>query len=119
MMDQQRQFMAAWMARMSTTPKLPLKVVNNDSVPPPALPENPQPMGEMQLFKRFRDCNPRTFKGRTNAKEVEDQMREVEKIFKVMRCIDKKKLHSDEFSLNGEAQVWWDSMGHVQRPRPN
>lgn len=44
---------------------------SNNNVPQPTPHENPQPVGDMWLFKRFRDCDPSTFNGNTDVIEAE------------------------------------------------
>lgn len=105
------------MARTSAAPNQQLEGVNNDAPPPPPLKNPPmypqQLVGEMRLLKCFKDCNPQTFKGCTDTKEDEDRIREMEKIFKVMRCTKEEKLLLGEFSLKNGAQIWWQSMGCI------
>lgn len=74
---------------------------------------NQQPAGDIWLYKKFKDFNGTIFKGCVDAKEAEDWLREIEKIFKIMRCSDEEKVLLVEFSLKAEAQVWLESMGRV------
>lgn len=83
--------------------------LEDDKIPPP--PVNPQPIGDQQLYRRFKDCNPPIFKGSTEANLSKDWLREVDKIFKVMDCTEVEKLKLAEFTLKNEAQIRWEAMG--------
>lgn len=105
MIAQQRKFMAMTMARTRVTPNQQPEIVQV-ALPPPPLDNNQQPIREMWLLKRFKDCIPSIFKSTTDAKEVKDWIREMEKCFKIMKCTSEKKLLLAEFSLKNKAQIW-------------
>lgn len=94
-----------------------LEVAHNASPPPPVNPPmdplvvSPRQIEDQWLLKSFRDCNSPIFKRSTNAKEAEDWLCEIERVFKVMECAEAEKLLLAEFSLKSEAQVWWEVMG--------
>lgn len=61
------------------------------------------------LYKRFREYNPNVFKRGAYPKTAEDWLRHINRIFKVMRCIDEETILLGSFSLR-EAQLWWEAM---------
>lgn len=55
------------------------------------------------MYKKFKDCNGTIFIGCVDAKEVEGWLREIEKLFKIMRCTNEEKVLLVEFSLKAKA----------------
>lgn len=64
----------------------------------------------MWLLKRFRDCNPRIFKGSTDAKEAEVGSGKWKNVLRLRSVLQKLLV---EFSLKNEAHIWSESMGRV------
>lgn len=61
------------------------------------------------LSKKYDEHKGKEFLGTADSNEAEEWIRATERIFMIMRCTDEEKLLLAGFSMNGEAQIWWES----------
>src|SRR5262249_25847810 len=61
------------------------------------------------VLDRFRRLGPPSFKGESNPDVAEGWVRAVEKIFRAIRCTEEEKVDLATFTLQDDADAWWDS----------
>ncbi|MQL67764.1 hypothetical protein Taro_000039 [Colocasia esculenta] len=57
---------------------------------------------------------PPSFKGESQPLLVESWMREIEKIFRAIRCAEEDKVSLATYMLQERADVWWASLLHTR-----
>ncbi|GLT87336.1 hypothetical protein SLE2022_054240 [Rubroshorea leprosula] len=62
---------------------------------------------QLTLVKQFQNMNPPSFKGVPNLDVAESWVKKLEKMFKLLKCIDGQKVELAVFTLKGEADDWW------------
>lgn len=72
-----------------------------------AFPANQAARADEAPIKCYNQCKPKDFKG--TGGEAENWIRAAERIFKAINCTDAQKVPLAEFSMHGQAQVWWES----------
>jgi len=77
-----------------------------------ALMRNQRPEGnpESQGLTEFRRNKPPQFSGGYDPEKAELWIKEMEKIFRVMNCVDNQKVNYAVFMLIGEVEYWWDGI---------
>jgi Retroviral aspartyl protease/RNase H-like domain found in reverse transcriptase/Reverse transcriptase (RNA-dependent DNA polymerase)/Integrase zinc binding domain/Retrotransposon gag protein/Zinc knuckle len=75
--------------------------------PPPA---NPPTTFGPSLPKQFKDMGPPEFRGVPDPSKAESWIKDIEKIFRLIKCPDNEKVTLASFMLKGEAGFWWESM---------
>ena len=77
---------------------------------PPASPTTPVPPENSsksdKLADRVAQCNPKVYDGNLDPVELEDWIREMEKIFAIVKVPKEKKVNIETFYLAGEADIW-------------
>ncbi|MQL97606.1 hypothetical protein Taro_030295 [Colocasia esculenta] len=66
--------------------------------------------GGPSIMERFKRMSPRSFKGESDPLLAESWMREIEKIFRAIRCVEDDKVTLDTYMLQERADVWWSSL---------
>ncbi|MQL69728.1 hypothetical protein Taro_002039 [Colocasia esculenta] len=61
-------------------------------------------------MERFKRMSPPSFKGESNPLLAESWMREIEKIFGAIRCVEDDKVTLASYMLQKRADVWWSWM---------
>ncbi|MQM02958.1 hypothetical protein Taro_035732 [Colocasia esculenta] len=69
-----------------------------------------QDHGGPSIMERFKRMLPPSFKGESDLLLAESWMREIEKIFRAIRCADEDKVTLATYMLQERADVWWDSL---------
>ena len=64
---------------------------------------------EYQGLDRFQRNNPPAFNGGYNLDGAQNWIREIEKIFRVMTCLEGKKVAFGTYTLVEEAEYWWEN----------
>ena len=64
---------------------------------------------EYQGLDRFQWNNPPAFNGGYNLDGAQNWIREIEKIFRVMTCLEGKKVAFGTYTLVEEAEYWWEN----------
>src|SRR3954467_13592735 len=64
---------------------------------------------EFCAFGDFQRCNPPIFEGMYGPDKAQAWMREMEKIFQVMSCIDVQKVQFGTHMLTKGAEDWWSN----------
>ena len=67
------------------------------------------PMVGINLLNKFLKLQPPTFRGTANPSELDEWMRELDKIFTTMKCPEEYKVGLATHLFTGEADCWWDS----------
>lgn len=67
------------------------------------------PMVGINLLNKFLKLQPSKFRGTANPSELDEWMRELDKIFKTMMCPEEYKVGLATHLFVGEADHWWDS----------
>ncbi|GKV41417.1 hypothetical protein SLEP1_g48955 [Rubroshorea leprosula] len=62
---------------------------------------------QLTLVKQFQNMNPTSFKGVPDLDVAESWVKKLEKMFKLLKCTDGKKVELAVFTLEGEADDWW------------
>lgn len=70
-------------------------------------PANQAARADEASIKRYNQCKSKEFKG--TGGEAENWIRAAERIFKAINCTNAQKVPLAEFSMHGQAQVWWES----------
>lgn len=60
------------------------------------------------MIEQFHKMNPPSFEGSVDPLAIEDWLRELERIFKFIRCEDVEKVTFSVFMLKKGASHWWD-----------
>ena len=68
------------------------------------------PMVGINLLNKFLKLQPPKFRGTVNPTELDEWMRELDKIFKTMMCPEEYKVGLATHLFTGEADHWWDSV---------
>ncbi|CAA2959115.1 Hypothetical predicted protein, partial [Olea europaea subsp. europaea] len=68
------------------------------------------------MIEQFRKMNPPSFEGSTDPLAVEDWLRELERIFKFIRCDDAERVTFSVFMLKKGASHWWDMTTRSSTP---
>ncbi|MQM04043.1 hypothetical protein Taro_036838 [Colocasia esculenta] len=76
----------------------------------PALVPQEQGHGGPSIMERFKRMAPPSFKGESQPLLAESWMREIEKIFPTIRCVDEDKVSLATYMLQERADVWWSSL---------
>lgn len=63
---------------------------------------------EFNGLPEFRKANPPKFHGGYGPEAAELWLKEIEKIFRTMRCTNNQKLTFATYVLEGEAEYWWE-----------
>ncbi|MQM19254.1 hypothetical protein Taro_052255, partial [Colocasia esculenta] len=66
--------------------------------------------GGPSIMERFKRMSPPSFKGESDPLLVESWMREIEKIFRAIRCAEDEKVTLATYMLQERADVWWSSI---------
>ena len=66
-------------------------------------------MVRINLLNKFLKLQPPKFRGTANPSELDEWMRELDKIFKTMMCPEEYKVGLATHLFTGEADYWWDS----------
>ncbi|MQL71406.1 hypothetical protein Taro_003734 [Colocasia esculenta] len=69
-----------------------------------------QDHGGPSIMERFKRMTPPSFKGESDPLLAESWMREIEKIFRAIRCPDEDKVTLATYMLQERADVWWSSL---------
>ncbi|MQM03270.1 hypothetical protein Taro_036052 [Colocasia esculenta] len=69
-----------------------------------------QDHGGPSIMERFKRMLPPSFKGESDSLLAESWMREIEKIFRAVRCADEDKVTLATYILQERADVWWASL---------
>ncbi|MQL92050.1 hypothetical protein Taro_024669 [Colocasia esculenta] len=69
-----------------------------------------QDHGGPSIMERFKRMSPPSFKGESDPLLVESWMREIEKIFRAIRCVEDDKVTLATYMLQERANVWWSSL---------
>ncbi|KAH1261894.1 hypothetical protein GmHk_02G004646 [Glycine max] len=64
---------------------------------------------EYQGLDRFQQNNPSAFNGGCNPDGAQNWTREIEKIFRVMACLEGQKVAFGTYTLVEEAEYWWEN----------
>ena len=73
--------------------------------------EEPREESErLPLLRQFQILSPKSFRGAMNPVVAEEWVRELEKMFKILKCTDQQKVELAVYMLEGEADDWWN--GH-------
>ena len=67
-------------------------------------------MAEDWGLERFRRNDPPILTGRYNPEGAQEWLKEIEKIFRVMRCPGNKKVTFGTHVLTKEAKYWWKNI---------
>ncbi|MQM09307.1 hypothetical protein Taro_042175, partial [Colocasia esculenta] len=72
----------------------------------------PQPHdhGGPSIMEKFKRMAPPSFKGESDLLLAESWMREIEKIFRAIRCAEDDKVTLATYMLQERADVWWSSL---------
>ncbi|MQM11361.1 hypothetical protein Taro_044267 [Colocasia esculenta] len=73
-----------------------------------------QDHGGPSIMERFKRMLPPSFKGESDPLLAESWMREIEKIFRAVRCADDDKVTLATYILQERADVWWASFLHTR-----
>jgi len=68
------------------------------------------PMVKINLCNKFLKLQPWKFRGTANPSELDEWMREFDKIFKTILCPGEYKVGLAVHLFTGEANHWWDSV---------
>ncbi|KAJ8621617.1 hypothetical protein MRB53_030146 [Persea americana] len=63
---------------------------------------------EPDLYKEFKGYDPPSFSGTTDPIVAEAWLREIEKVFKVMKCVEADKVRLATYKIKGSAEHWWE-----------
>ncbi|MQL72827.1 hypothetical protein Taro_005162 [Colocasia esculenta] len=66
--------------------------------------------GGPSIMERFKRMAPPYFKGESQPLLAESWMREIEKIFRAIRCAEEHKVSLATYMLQERADVWWSSL---------
>ncbi|MQL95187.1 hypothetical protein Taro_027851, partial [Colocasia esculenta] len=66
--------------------------------------------GGPSIMERFKRMAPPSFKGESQPLLAESWMREIEKIFRAIRCAEEDKVSLATYMLQERADVWWSSL---------
>ncbi|MQL72963.1 hypothetical protein Taro_005306 [Colocasia esculenta] len=66
--------------------------------------------GGPSIMERFKRMSPPSFKGESDPLLVESWMREIEKIFRAIRCAEDDKVTLATYMLQERSDVWWSSL---------
>ncbi|MQL73010.1 hypothetical protein Taro_005357 [Colocasia esculenta] len=66
--------------------------------------------GGPSIMERFKRMAPPSFKGESDPLLAESWMREIEKIFRAIRCAEEDKVSLATYILQERADVWWASL---------
>ncbi|MQM15511.1 hypothetical protein Taro_048457, partial [Colocasia esculenta] len=66
--------------------------------------------GGPSIMERFKRMSPPSFKGESDPLRAESWMREIEKIFWAIRCVEDDKVTLATYMLQERADVWWSSL---------
>ncbi|MQL84072.1 hypothetical protein Taro_016574 [Colocasia esculenta] len=66
--------------------------------------------GGPSIMERFKRMAPPSFKGKSQPLLAESWMREIEKIFRAIRCAKEDKVSLATYMLQERADVWWASI---------
>ncbi|MQL83187.1 hypothetical protein Taro_015669 [Colocasia esculenta] len=69
-----------------------------------------QDHGGPSIMERFKRMSPPSFKGESDPLLAESWMREIEKIFRAIRCTEDDKVTLATYMLQERADVWWSSL---------
>ncbi|MQL68378.1 hypothetical protein Taro_000604 [Colocasia esculenta] len=69
-----------------------------------------QDHGGPSIMERFKRMSPPSFKGESDPLLAESWMREIEKIFRAIRCAEDDKVTLATYMLQEQADVWWSSL---------
>ena len=60
-----------------------------------------------EMSKRISQSKPFPFDGKGEPSELENWLREFDKLFDVVECLEELKVNQAAFYLTGEADYWW------------
>ncbi|MQM18884.1 hypothetical protein Taro_051882 [Colocasia esculenta] len=66
------------------------------------------------MIERFRRMTPPFFKGERDLILAESWLRETEKIFRAIRCVEEERVTLATYMLQERADVWWSSVLRTQ-----
>ncbi|MQM13023.1 hypothetical protein Taro_045945 [Colocasia esculenta] len=66
--------------------------------------------GGPSIMERFKRMAPPSFKGESQPLLAESWLREIEKIFRAIRCAEEDKVSLATYMLQERADVWWSSL---------
>ncbi|MQM16688.1 hypothetical protein Taro_049650 [Colocasia esculenta] len=70
--------------------------------------------GGPSIMERFKRMLPPSFKGESDPLLAESWMREIEMIFRAIRCTEDDKVTLATYMLQEQADVWWSSLLHTR-----
>ena len=62
---------------------------------------------EYQKFSEFRKANPPSFKGAFNPDEVDEWVKEIQKIYTILSCSETQKVAFATYMLKSDTEFWW------------
>ncbi|MQL84992.1 hypothetical protein Taro_017507 [Colocasia esculenta] len=62
------------------------------------------------LFKDFRSLDPPRFAGSTDPDEAENWLKDIEWIFRMIKCTEEEKVCITTFQLDQDARAWWETV---------
>ena len=62
----------------------------------------------LPLLRQFQNLHPPSFRGATNPATAEAWIQKLEKMFKILKCIDAQKVELSAYMLEGEADDRWN-----------
>ena len=62
------------------------------------------------LFKDFRSLDPPRFTGSTDPDEAENWLKDIERIFRMIKCTEEEKVRLTTFQLDRDARAWWETV---------
>ncbi|MQL78811.1 hypothetical protein Taro_011233 [Colocasia esculenta] len=69
--------------------------------------------GGPSIMEQFKRMSPPSFKGESDPLLAESWLREIEKIFQAIRCVEDDKVTLATYMLQERADVWWSSLLHT------
>lgn len=67
----------------------------------------PEP-SHASTLKQFRQMKPPAFQGTLDPKIAKSRIKELEKLFKVLKCTNDQRVAFVVYMLQGEAHLWWN-----------
>ncbi|KAF7801134.1 Transposon Ty3-I Gag-Pol polyprotein [Senna tora] len=80
-------------------------------------PARPNEADTCRGWVEFQNARPSTFRGEFNPVLAEGWLKELEKIFKVLKCTEEQKVEFAIYMLAGEAEHWWRGAQQLMEAR--
>ena len=68
------------------------------------------PRNEVQSLDQFLRLSPPSFRGESDPKKADLWIVEMEKKFKVMRCLKEERVNLATYMFQGQAEYWWHAL---------